>query len=423
MSLTKVRVYKHNVVIYYSYQGKVLRHRVGLKVENPKHFSTDKLFLKSSNLPNYKAYNETILKVQNKIENIILEIQSELGTPDVDLIKQKIESKAEKSIKDIFIVDGFDKFYKYKSNGQIKEGSLKNYMSLFNALKDMDVHYNKKFRISDINNNWVGEFYSFLSMDRRGDKKYKTNGLLNNNTTKKRLKHFKEFYNFLVDENLALPNKSLDKATVKGYKADIVALNEKELDQLISYEAKNPTEQKVIDLFLFGCLTGLRFSDIESLDKQHIIEKETDFGDKLFIQKHAIKTKELFIVPLNVDAVSILKKYNYQLNLFSLAYYNRELKKVLKQIEIFKEGYKYRTYVGNELKERKGPRYEFIGSHVARRTFVSNHVRIGTPINQIMKSSIVSLGIILPDLSAADNLLEPMKSQVQFIAIISGCPS
>ena len=73
------------------------------------------------------------------------------------------------------------------------------------------------------------------------------------------------------------------------------------------------------------------------------------------------------------------------MKLFSLDYYNRELKKVLKQIDVFNEEYSYRTYVGNELKEKKGFRYKFIGSHVARRTFVSNHVREGTPINQIMK--------------------------------------
>lgn len=57
--LSKVKLYRGTIVIYYSKKG-VLRHNTGIRIDE-KDFSESKLILKSSGLKNYKEINDSLV--------------------------------------------------------------------------------------------------------------------------------------------------------------------------------------------------------------------------------------------------------------------------------------------------------------------------------------------------------------------------
>jgi integrase len=77
-------------------------------------------------------------------------------------------------------------------------------------------------------------------------------------------------------------------------------LTKNEFEKL--YSMRNSMSEKlnnVLDYFLFSCLTGLRFTDIETLKKKHIIEDN-------YIELIMHKTHEKIIIPLLEKAKAIL---------------------------------------------------------------------------------------------------------------------
>lgn len=74
-----------------------------------------------------------------------------------------------------------------------------------------------------------------------------------------------------------------------------------EIFMLLNYNFKNNRLEKVRDLYCFACFTGLRYSDVISLKREH-------FNGKL-LTKTQIKTGYVKTLPLNKFALEILAKY------------------------------------------------------------------------------------------------------------------
>ena len=133
----------------------------------------------------------------------------------------------------------------------------------------------------------------------------------------------------------------------------------------------------------FCCLTGLRHSDVYNLRRSNIK------GDRIEIT--TIKDTDNLIIELNDHSWAILKKYenipfehdkvlpvisNQKMN-----EYLKELCKLAKIDEPIRETY----LVGNERKEVTKPKYELIGTHAGRRTFICNALSLGIPAQVVMK--------------------------------------
>jgi site-specific recombinase XerD len=83
-----------------------------------------------------------------------------------------------------------------------------------------------------------------------------------------------------------------------------------ELAKISSKEFSIPRLEKIRDVFLFCCYTGLAFSDVKSL-KQGDISIEND-GSRM-IRKQRQKTKSLCIIPIIPASEKILEKYKNDL--------------------------------------------------------------------------------------------------------------
>lgn len=98
------------------------------------------------------------------------------------------------------------------------------------------------------------------------------------------------------------------------------------LDEIQAIKSKsfNGRLEKVRDLFLFQCFTGLAYADMAQLTKE-------DFqfnGEQIFIKKCRVKTGISYLTVLIDEAVEIVKRYNFELPVLSNQKYNSYLKEI-----------------------------------------------------------------------------------------------
>ncbi|MBE6300261.1 MAG: site-specific integrase [Parabacteroides distasonis] len=157
------------------------------------------------------------------------------------------------------------------------------------------------------------------------------------NTIAKHMKHLKRYINLAINKELF----SLDKYPFRKYRLKYVETQKESLtpEELERLELLAPTLhgviRKILDMFLFCCYTGLRFSDATMIkvDDFHFID------DRLWLIYTAIKTDVNIRLPLFLlfegKAISIYRQYcerGYD-TLFGIpmtanSYVNRMLKRV-----------------------------------------------------------------------------------------------
>lgn len=140
----------------------------------------------------------------------------------------------------------------------------------------------------------------------------------------------------------------------------ITYLTEDEIQRLREYKGIERIE-KVRDLFLFQCLTGMSFSDMQALKPSDI----TYGSDMPYIEKPRIKTDvKPQLIPLFDEAMAIIEKYADQHFCFPKIT-NQKFNAFLKELAIIKGIQKNLT------------------SHVARHSFATILVSKGMPLESV----------------------------------------
>lgn len=134
---------------------------------------------------------------------------------------------------------------------------------------------------------------------------YKIKRSCAHNTAIKYLKNLKKI------TNLALANGWMKKDPYANYKftlrkVDKGFLSEEELETIIKKEFDIERLTNVKDCFVFGCFTGLAYSDLKSLSSDNIVKGD---DGKLWINTRRHKTDNICNIPLLPIAQEILKKY------------------------------------------------------------------------------------------------------------------
>lgn len=179
--------------------------------------------------------------------------------------------------------------------------------------------------------------------------------------------------------NWAFERDYIKEQTYKKFKAseretEIICLTLDEFLALYNHEFKTKRLSQVRDIFVFGCSTGLRFSDLISLQASHIQ------GD--FIVKNIQKTQENSMIPLNKYSKGILKKYqntvHESLPKVSHQKFNEYLKECCKEAGI-DTPITITRFSGSKRKNYTFPKHELITSHTARKTFATLSLLMGVP--------------------------------------------
>lgn len=96
----------------------------------------------------------------------------------------------------------------------------------------------------------------------------------------------------------------------------------------------NSNHREILKTFLFSCFTGLRFSDIENLQFDHI------YDDMLIMKpqktKFIDKTVKIPLCQPAKDLIDYSKKTRKVFHVFSAQYVNRELKQIMDAVNIRK---------------------------------------------------------------------------------------
>ena len=179
----------------------------------------------------------------------------------------------------------------------------------------------------------------------------------------------KAVLNLYADE-VELPRDYAKVLTPKKCISTAVFLTENELQKLIDYIPKNKKELYVRNLFIICSYVGCRHSDGMRLNESNII------GDR--VQYVSIKTKTPTEPPLKPIVTEYIKTMP-QMELGEKAY-NSNIRRICQKcgitqrIKVFKAG-----------EECEGEKWEYVGSHTARRSFASNLYLRGVDIYTLCK--------------------------------------
>ncbi|MDO5665124.1 MAG: phage integrase SAM-like domain-containing protein, partial [Bacteroidia bacterium] len=256
-------------------------------------------------------------------------------------------------------------------------------------------------------NNWTNSTYEKFSAVKKHLKSFKTEltfeyfdekGLNNyveflrktknmrNSTIGKQLGFLKWFLRWSFKKGYN-KNSAYDsfKPKLKNSPKKVIFLTWDELTQLREYQIPEQKQylERVRDVFLFCCFTGLRYSDVFNLRRSDIKDNH--------IEVTTVKTADSLIIELNNHSKSILNKYKdfaFQDQKALPVISNQRMNDYLKELaelagidEPVRETY----YKGNERVDEVLPKYALLGTHAGRRTFICNALSLGIPANVVMK--------------------------------------
>ena len=175
------------------------------------------------------------------------------------------------------------------------------------------------------------------------------------------------------------------KPKLKSTQKKIIFLTWEELNKLREFEipAAKQALDRVRDVFLFQCFTGLRYSDVFNLRRSDIK------GDH--IEVTTVKTSDSLIIELNNHSTAILDKYKdvaFEDDKVLPIITNQKMNDYLKELAELAgidEPVRQTYYRGNERIAEVTPKYALLGTHAGRRTFICNALALGIPPQVVMK--------------------------------------
>lgn len=396
------KVNNGSVVIYYGITG-VMRFPTGIKISKDKNSSNKfkewdyKNQMVKVSVRNSTEMNKTIENWLTKADDIV----SEHIKDGIKISAEELKSKLTKikngkvETRTSVFLDHYENYMERK-RVQIVERDNKSdisfvtYGTFKSTILDYEAENDIKLKIIDtVNTEWLNNFHSWLTKPRPRQiiieeqvYKFKTDGKLKPASVDKRFEVLTGFFTYLKEKELLK-----DDSFLKSYKRNEITvlpkikttLTVKEIHKLYQYKFNHETKENVKLLFLFACLTGFRWTDIENFDKSFIKTFKTRPVYEHIASKTKHSTGAVSKIPLCDLAIKILEELKYNLKIYCNGYTNRTLHKLLKETEIFNQS----TLSMDKNTGRKFKRYELLTMHRGRDTFITNLIAT-VPLNELM---------------------------------------
>ena len=209
---------------------------------------------------------------------------------------------------------------------------------------------------------------------------------MRNTTIGKQLSFLKWFLRWAFKKGVH-QNNAYDsyKPKLKSTQKKIIFLTWDELNRLREFKIpfNKQALDRVRDVFLFQCFTGLRYSDVFNLRRSDIK------GDH--IEVTTVKTSDSLIIELNKHSKEIIDKYKdvaFEDGKVLPVITNQKMNDYLKELAELAgidEPVRQTYYRGNERIDEVTPKYALLGTHAGRRTFICNALALGIPPQVVMK--------------------------------------
>lgn len=366
---------KSDTLIYliYNYQYKRFKYSTGEKI-SPKFWNENNQRVKESKkFPEYPEFNSRLDTLENGVNNAFRRLLNDGIQPNNELLKKELEFELDDKVlkqRKKTLIEFIDIFIEDSKNTK-QPSTITVYSTTLKHLKNYAEKKNKNIDFSSINLNFYSDFTKYLSQDLN----------MSTNTIGKYIKTIKTFLNEATERGLNT-NLEFRKSKFKtiSEETDTVYLSTKELIKIEEEDfSEKENLEKVRDLFLLGCYTGLRFSDFTQIKQENIIE------DKSIIQIRTQKTKEKVSIPIHSVVKRILAKYD---NTIPKSFTNQIMNKYLKDIAEICEidtPTELTTTKSGKTQKSTVPKYKLITTHTARRSFATNCYLADIPSISIMK--------------------------------------
>ena len=287
-----------------------------------------------------------------------------------------------------------------KKNGtRITADSIQNYKSVLLNLERFIAKEQFDWRICDVSkltkrefatekNYWKKFYYAFTE--------YLYSKGCHDNYVGTNIKILRTFFNYLKHEKDIPIGEFHKQFHVLKEDIEVLVISPEQLKFLIHdsiFDKALPEHLRQIkDIFVFGCTTGLRFSDIFLLSNKNFENKRVDS----YLKVKSKKTKTYTAIKLPAYAVETYKKYKSKSNqvlLFkpiSLSNFNKHLKTIGKLAGFDAPLEQLREKRGKVSKSRSGrpvPFYHKMSSHMMRRTAITTLLILGMPEHLVRKIS------------------------------------
>jgi len=357
---------------YFKHESKQFKYSTGEKI-NPKHwnFSVNRPKLKGS----IKDANANVIKTQlgrysdkfEEVEGLCSRINEDFTSK---ILKEAFDTEFKRvSVRKNIFFDAYNTFMEEKKKrNEWKPSTVKRYKNIENHLREFQTNKKYKLTFSTINNKFYTEFsdYCYNTLDH------------NTNTFSRNLGLFKTFMFWALKEKYTYNETFKEFVKPERVITKEIALTLDQVTAIFEFVPKSKALERVKDIFVFQCLTGLRYGELKLINERTII------NNTLVIQEEKDVTKSARVVPLFEISNYILKKYNYKLPLLSNQKQNEFIKDVFEAAEFTFDVEYSRTK--NKVQETKVKAFnKRISTHTARRTFVTIMKKKGIADKTIME--------------------------------------
>lgn len=359
------------VYLIFRFDSQRLKYSTGEKIM-PKYWNAKKQQA-NAQLSGYAEFNTRLKKIASLVEEGFRRLRNDGIQPTPERLKEALNEKLEiiPEAKQVSFI-GFCESFIEEVSAERRKGSLQVYRATVKHLKAFATEKKYKVDFDTITLTFYNEFVAYLT----------EKGMVTN-TVGKYIKTIKSFMNEATERGL---NKNLEFKSKKFKRVqediDHVYLTQEELDIIEGLDlTQNKPLEKVRDMFLMGCYTGLRFSDFTQINKENFVRIEK----KDFIKIRTVKTNEDVVIPMSKVVRKILAKYDGELpKMISNQKMNSYLKEVCEKAEIDTSVEIKRTS-GNKIIKQQAPKFQLVSTHTARRSFATNAYKATRDTLAIMK--------------------------------------
>ena len=308
-----------------------------------------------------QRYEETIQSVANSFKE----------SPTIEDFKAALDKEFKREKKTVQKEGFFDLYERYiREQGSIcnwSDSVLRNHNKILKEWKLFDA----EMSIDKINPDTIDKFTIFQI--RLGHQ---------NETTNKKISMSKWFFRWLVAKGLLTDiSFTAHKTHLKRSSRVVVFLTWEELMKVYNHTFERPNLSRARDFFCLCCFTSLRYSDAAALKKTDI------YDDAIHITTQ--KTNDKITIELNNYSRTILQRYadndtDKALPVISNQNMNVYVKEVCRQCGI-NEKLTDIYYIGGKKYVETKEKWEMIGTHSGRRTFICNALMLGIAPNVVMK--------------------------------------
>ena len=304
--------------------------------------------------------NLRIAKAKERLIDINYDLQKS-GKSSLEKIKDIWTGKTERTNTILTLIDYSNNLIKNKIGQGYATRTYKQYCSLKRTVCSflLSAYGKIDLDLGDLNMAFITKFDHYLSSQ-------KNNSV---NTVAKQIDRLKKII------NVGLENEWLKEYPFKGYKKitspsnrEFLSIEEIEKIRTLDLRGKDHLE-RVRDIFIFICYTGISYCDLAILNENHIVPNVD--GSK-FIKIARTKTLEPCNIPLLPQAEEILAKY--------VDHPISKNKRLLLPVISNQKMNDYLKIIGKDAKINSK-----VTCHIGRHTFATLSLEMGVPIETVSK--------------------------------------